>query len=240
MDYPLLGPQHDIPQFAQPEPEALQDTTNGPDRKRYEWTYQRDAGAAQYDRSFSESRRKRQRTRRELWILERLLSDQPTSKTLLDIPCGGGRLSAPMAARTHALLEADISPAQLDLALTRNYSVTCPVGMVVSALELPLPDESIDGVICARLSHHLPDAKERETLLGELLRVSKNFVIFSFTDRRSIQSISRRIRGRALKSAAMLPEEIAAIASRYGARLDQCLTVSNLGSRHRYALLVKN
>ncbi|MEA3291049.1 MAG: methyltransferase domain-containing protein [Pseudomonadota bacterium] len=237
--YPLHGPDDSIPWFAQPDQAALEGTRDGPDRKRYEWKYQQDAGAERYDTSFHEQPRKRRRTRREQEIVDQLLSGQLRCTTLLDVPCGGGRLSAPLAAKTEYLLEADISPAQLQLSLGRKRGGKPPVGIVLSALQLPLPDNALDGAVCARLSHHLPEAREREQIITELLRVSRRFVIFSFTDRRSMQSFSRKLRSKALNPSAMLPEEIDSVARRCGARMEHCLTVSSLGPRHRYALLIK-
>lgn len=239
-DYALGGPKRNIPFFAEPDEGAREGAREGPDRKRYEWKYQDGEGAARYDRSFQEQPRKRRRTRREQEILDQFLSTQLRSTTLLDVPCGGGRLSPPLAAHSEHLVEGDISPAQVRMALSRGYAGNAPVGVGLSALELPFPDNALDGAVCARLSHHLPDAGEREKLLDELLRVSRRFVIFSFTDRKSLQSFTRKLRGKALNPSAMLPEEIDATARRSGARLEECLTVSSLGSRHRYALLVKD
>ena len=42
--YPLRGPDDSIPWFAQPDQAALESAREGPDRKRYEWKYQQDAG----------------------------------------------------------------------------------------------------------------------------------------------------------------------------------------------------
>jgi hypothetical protein len=145
-----------------------------------------------------------------------------------------------MAAACRNLVEADISHAQLRLALARkNAGARDLSGMIVSAFRLPLGDGSVDGVVCARLSHHLPEAAERGELLDELLRIAKRFVIFSFVDRLSMKSIARRIRLRELNPSAMTLSEISEIARRRGARVKKCLAVSNLGSRHRYALIEK-
>jgi SAM-dependent methyltransferase len=206
-------------------------------RKRYEWQYHDEQDAREYDDSFKKSSRKRQRTRRELDIVTGFLERKGKSRTLLDIPCGGGRLSGPMSAATDYLIEADISPAQLQLALAQDADNQ--TGMIISALALPFASGSIDGVVCARLSHHLPDPSEQEKLLVELLRVSNGFVVFSFTDRNSVQSFGRKIRGKALNPCSMTIEEIETLSAANGGRVEQIQTVSNIGPRHRFALITK-
>ena len=207
-------------------------------RQRYEWQYQAEGDAEQYAKSFKEKPRKRQRTRRELAIMECLLAGRKDCEFILDIPCGGGRLSGPLAACARVLAEADIAPAQLKLALAHNLGNQ--TGIIASALTLPIRDMAVDGAVCARLSHHLPDPGERKNLLNELLRVSSQFVIFSFTDRSSIQSFGRKLRGKALNPCAMAVDDVVASAAEQGFRLDRVMTVSNIGPRHRYALLVRN
>jgi len=238
-EYAISG---DTPCFAEPEmaePEIDEsDTPAGVAfRKRYEWQYQEQEDARQYDQSFRDGPRKRQRTKRELGILRSMLNSQPRCHTILDVPCGGGRLSPPIAARTEHLLEADIAPAQLQLAL--RHELEPQRGLIISALALPFDSGSLDAAVCARLSHHLPDPAEREQLLSELLRVSRSFVIFSFTDRKSIQSFGRKLRGKKLNPSAMSTDQIEQIALANGAIVDRFMTVSSIGPRHRFALLVK-
>ena len=206
-------------------------------RKRYEWQYHSPEEARKYASSFTEKPRKRQRTRRELHILETLLSGFPDNETLLDVPCGGGRLSQPMVDRTKVLIEMDIAEAQLDLALSRQLGNQW--GVLGSALALPVDGLAVDGAICARLSHHLPDPAERDKLLSELMRVAQKFVVVSFTDRQSVQSFGRKLRGKALNPCAMAVEEITSAAHKAGFDLQKLMTVSNIGPRHRYALLVR-
>jgi len=52
---------------------------------------------------------KRWSTDREFRLLDQLLSSQGRSKLLLDLPCGGGRLSPRIGAHTDLLIEADIA-----------------------------------------------------------------------------------------------------------------------------------
>lgn len=227
-----------IPCFSEPESEFESDPADIAFRKDYEWRYHNDDDARAYDDSFKKSFRKRRRTNREKKILNTMLSSQGHSKVVLDVPCGGGRLSEPIAQSAEHLIEADISPAQLDLALSLN--IGNQHGIIASALQLPFKTASVDGVVNSRLSHHLPNADEREQLLLELLRVAKRFVIFSFTDKTSLKSFSRKLRGKEISQSAMDSSEVENIARKGDAELRDLMTVSVIGQRHRFALLEKS
>jgi SAM-dependent methyltransferase len=232
--YPVVN---EIPQFAMAQENYQEDPDGIAFRKRYEWQYNDIRDAAKYDESFRKSRRKRQRTSRELSIVEAMLSRQGKCRTILDVPCGGGRLSGPISNKTQVLIEADISLAQIHLALSQNLGNQR--GMMISALALPFESEALDGSVCARLSHHLPDPAERELLISELMRVSSRFCIFSFTDRDSIQSFGRKLRGKKLNPCSMSVDEISSIVKVNGGKVDDIMTVSSIGPRHRWALISK-
>ena len=232
--YPVVN---EIPQFAMAQEDYQKDPDGIAFRKRYEWQYNDFKDAAKYDESFRKSRRKRQRTSKELSIVETMLARQGECQAVLDVPCGGGRLSGPISKNTRVLIEADISPAQIQLALSQNLGNQR--GMMLSALALPFENNSLDGTVCARLSHHLPDSAERELLISELMRVSSRFCIFSFTDRQSIQSFGRKIRGKNLNPCSMSVDEISSIVNANGGTLEDIMTVSPIGPRHRWALISK-
>lgn len=231
-----------IPLFAQLEGVESSGTNvqlGGAPRAEYRTKYQHNGAAATYDASFRELPAKARRTRRELSILEQLLAQVPDPHTLLDIPCGGGRLSGPLRRRCSLLIEADVALEQLRHALKEDDTGARTAGFTADALHLPLKDGAVNGVVCARLSHHLPTADERDALLGELIRVAREFVIFSFTESRSLPSLSRRLRGRALNPCAMSLDDVGRLGGQYGLSVRDSGVVSPLGSRHRYALLTR-
>ena len=206
---------------------------------RYQKKYLAEDRARSYDRSFRKSWRKRRRTVSEVKILERLLSATGNNNTVLDIPCGGGRLSPPIAKHCNILVEADVSPAQITVARNKHAQPQDIVWMSASATNLPFRSESVDTVVCARLSHHMPESEQRAALLSELLRVANRYVIISFTDRRSVVSLSRRVRGKAINPCASTTQELGQFATRRGARIVRTLSVSVFGSRHRFTLFEK-
>lgn len=205
---------------------------------RYRQTFQRADVVLRYNESFEEKPRKRRRTSRELEIIRRLLASQTQARFILNLPCGGGRLSTPIASRTECLIEADSSLAQLLINKNKSNADQRTIWMTASGLNIPLQDNSVDGVVCVRLSHHL-NSEQRDSLLKELLRVARAFVIFSYRDELSLLTLSRWIRRKPLGHSSMSQRRIKCITGSLGARLVSNPSVSMLGSRHRYALLSK-
>jgi len=195
--------------------------------------------ANKYARSFVEHPRLRRRTRNEIAVLADLVGSDPGAR-ILNVPCGAGRLSAPLRRPGTVLLEADSSPGQLHLNRQRFGDVPDTVWLTASAFDLPLPDGAVDTVVCARLSHHLHRPVDRERLLIELLRVARRRLVFSFRNVRSLPALSRRLRGRAIHATVMSIDEVESCAARHGARLERWRSVSNLGARHTYALLSRD
>jgi ubiquinone/menaquinone biosynthesis C-methylase UbiE len=136
------------------------------------------------------------------------------------------------------LIEADISAAQLSFARRRFKDVANRAWLAASAFRIPLHDRAVDGVVCVRLAHHLDSGERREALFREILRVARRFAIISFVDCRSMKNFLRALRGKPSRTA-MSAAQVALIAELNRARLAACPSISLLGSRHRYALLIK-
>jgi ubiquinone/menaquinone biosynthesis C-methylase UbiE len=121
--------------------------------------------------------------------------------TVLDVPCGAGRLTPmllPVAAR---LVSCDYSPAMLRI-FRRAYRDPCTVA---SAFELPFADRAFDVVFSARLSHHIGSDARRADYLREITRISARWVIVTIFDRASLKNrlreLSRRFTGKRSKHA---------------------------------------
>ena len=207
----------------------------------YQQNYQKLVEAAKYNVMYQHWS-KRMTTRREFQLLEQLLSSQGRCGTLLDLPCGGGRLSAPLAPHTDLLVEADIAVGQLLYGREHGRVGTAQVWMTASGFHIPFRDGGVDGVVCIRLNHHLPTAEERERLVAELLRVARRFVIMTFFDFHSLKNLGRRLRRPFDKQPPKMTMTVARVrelAQAGGADLVACPAISHLGSGHRYALMVK-
>lgn len=205
---------------------------------QYQGKYQSVSGAASYNVGYQQ--RKQRRTQKEIVILRRLL--RGLGGRVLDMPCGGGRLSPVIAESATAIIEMDIAIGQL-LYGKENCRVPVPQAWVrASGFQIPLKDRSVDGSICIRLSHHLHALGEKELLLSELLRVARRFVVFSFVDGSSMKYTLRRWRtkltGAPLKRNAMEVQEIRDISAKYGGRMLACPSIGPFQA-HRYALIEK-
>lgn len=225
------------------EAETKPSTHQGPTRESYQQEYQQLDAAAAYNLKYKQHILKRWSTQREFHLLDRLISSQPRSRTLLELPCGGGRLSSTMAKYTDLLIEADIAMGQVQYSQQHSRMETAQIWMTASALHIPFRDVAVDGVVCIRLCHHLHKHEEREQLVAELLRVARRFVIVTFFDYHSLKNIIRRVRQplhRKRPKYTMTVGEIDNIARRHSARLAACPRLSWIGSGHRYALLVKS
>ena len=162
---------------------------------------------------------------------------QPRCQRLLDIPCGGGRVSAPLVKATDLLLQADISLSQVITARQTMGSEGSFAWLTASAFLIPLKEGVVDGILCNRLAHHLAGV-EQERLIGELLRVSKRFVILSYYDYDSFKSRSRRFRSKN-PGYTLRRSDLDAMAKRNGASVEMDLPLWIEGSRLRFALLLK-
>lgn len=199
--------------------------------------------AAGYNQQFTRKPLKLGVTGRERRLIRRFLKPLGRSRAILEIPCGGGRLTPGFGDLADIVIEADIAIGQIAYgrAHARPYAPT--VWMTASAFHIPLRDRSVDGAVCVRLSHHLPTSAERERLFGELLRVSSRFVVVTYFDRRSLKNLTYRLRhpfrGGPPKLS-MTRDEVARLARAGGARLVSVAPLSRIGSGHRYALLLKH
>lgn len=209
----------------------------------YQRAYEDFDAAVGYNEAYRTRPTKRWSTRREFQILDQLLASQPRSSLLLDIPSGGGRLSPALARHADVLIEADIAAGQLLYARSAHPDRSDRLWITASAFHIPLQDGAVDGVVSCRLCHHLPTDAERARLIGELLRVSRRFVIVTFFDFHSVKNLIRRalapINHKPPKMT-MTRAQLAMLARESGAELVAYPALSRLFSGHRFGLLVKS
>lgn len=206
--------------------------------QKYQEAYTALDKAQDYNREYEVFPLKRLSTMRERQLIARLLGRCGKVGTLLELPCGGGRLSPSFAPWTELLIQADTGWGQL-LHANQRPALPCPrVLMSASGFHIPFRDASVDGIACVRLNHHLPTNEERNRLVHELLRVAKRYVLMTFFDHHSVKNRLRMFRG-APSKLTMTTEEVREIARKNGAELVDAPMISWLNSGHRYALMVK-
>jgi len=99
--------------------ETWEDTTSDATSAEYQALYEDSKEAQDYNEAYRDRFFKRRSTQREFALLRRLLGSQDRSATLLDLPCGGGRLSSQIESFTDLLIEADVGVGQLRYASAR-------------------------------------------------------------------------------------------------------------------------
>jgi SAM-dependent methyltransferase len=200
--------------------------------------------AARYNAMYGGRATKRATTGREARLIQRHLLSQPPCRTILDLPCGGGRLSPAIAAAAPdaTIVEADIGLGQVRYARDHRLPGERQVFITASGFHIPIRDGGVDAVVCVRLFHHLPAAAEQTRLLDELLRVAGRFVILTFFDFYSVKNTLRRVRApfnRKPPKITLRPEWLRSEAHARGAEVVAMPHLFWLSSGHRYALLRK-
>jgi ubiquinone/menaquinone biosynthesis C-methylase UbiE len=100
--------------------------------------------------------------------------DGRRGRTGLDLGCGNGRHTEPLADAVERAVAADASPELLalagDRATERGYAGACRF-LAADAARLPLVADAVDLGIYVATLHHLPDRMTRVRSLSELARV---------------------------------------------------------------------
>lgn len=154
-------------------------------------------GASAYKSDYDKKFHRKLSDRRERSLLTRYFRElerlEISIDTVLDVPCGHGRLSDFLKSRCRRLLEADWSMTMVQL----NRQDHEPHGrgyLRCSALQIPLPDRAIDLTVSFRLSHHLQTQQLREQHLREVFRVSDKAVIVTWFSATSLKNRLRNLR----------------------------------------------
>jgi ubiquinone/menaquinone biosynthesis C-methylase UbiE len=208
---------------------------------RKEKFWQDPSMAAEYDqRRFGTplKRWKQQRDERLVWelLFEGLgragISAQGAS--LLDMPCGTGRLMPAYAQAGLCVLGVDVS---LPMMAEKPWDAAPPgiLGLVQgSALGLPLGAGCVDASLCMRFLFHLDDASERIAVLSELARVTRGPVLGQVRYRWTLKHFGRYLRSRLGLSKKYAPShsraDVEAELRAAGLQLERMLPMSRLFS----------
>ncbi|MEM7384229.1 MAG: class I SAM-dependent methyltransferase [Verrucomicrobiota bacterium] len=134
----------------------------------------------------------------EMKLMEREFSSVPSSiRTILDAPCGNGRMSLFLARKGLSVTGADLSDSTLAISSEEAENRNLKPTFVKEDLEaLTFSDASFDAALCFRFFHHLPDAESRARVVGELCRVSRHRVYLSYLSPWSPTSLRRMVRSK--------------------------------------------
>ncbi|HEX5136115.1 MAG TPA: class I SAM-dependent methyltransferase [Planctomycetota bacterium] len=135
--------------------------------------------------------------RAECRLVERALEGVPRGESIVDAPCGAGRMTVLLAGLGFRPAAADVSPAMVDLARQRFLREGLQVAVEQKDLEATgWPDGAFDNVFSFRFFHHLATDAQRRTVARELCRVAARRVIVSYLDARSWTCRKRALEAR--------------------------------------------
>ena len=119
---------------------------------------------------------------RETVMLRKALKLAGNPKTVLDLPAGTGRFWEMLAGCPgRKIYAADYSNDMLAMGLDiRPDRVTrCIRPLQCSAFSIPLADDAVESVFCARLLHHIGEREDRRAMLKEMARVASRSICVS-------------------------------------------------------------
>lgn len=203
--------------------------------------YNSQRGAVAYKGDYQHKLHRKLSDRRERALLERYFAVLGHQQSILDLPCGHGRLSGLLRAHCDRLVEADWSFTMVALN-QQDHGHEQRHYLRASALEIPLPDRSIDVVVSFRLSHHLETQELRERHLAELFRTADKAVIVTWFSATSLKNRLRQLRvrfaGKRPKNV-LRNDRVRQIAEANGFRLQQQKPLFLIGSGHMLGLFVR-
>lgn len=205
--------------------------------------YNSQEGAESYRDEYRKKLHRKYSDRLERRLFERLFAETGPIESMLDLPCGRGRLRSLFLEHAESVVEGDWSLPML-VSNRGDNGADARVGYLrADGLELPFAEGAFDAIVSVRLNHHMPDERERERHVQELMRVARRFVIFTFFDYHSLKNRWRRVRARfrpKRPKSTMRVDQVARLARDAGWRLRMAPQLSMLGSGHRFALLARD
>ncbi|MHC4547596.1 MAG: class I SAM-dependent methyltransferase [Planctomycetota bacterium] len=160
----------------------------------------------------------------ECRLAARALAGVDRRESVVDVPCGAGRMTVFLARLGFAPAAADVSPAMVELARQRFAQEGLAVEVEVRDLEATdWPDGAFDNLFSFRFFHHLPTDALRRQVTAEMCRVARRRVVVSYLDARSWtarrRALESRLKQRRTGKHVLRPREMAALFEEAGFRI---------------------
>ena len=145
--------------------------------------------------------RKTGRDRRERNCILRSFRSVPAGASVLDLPCGTGRLTRLLVEHGYIVTGADSSAEMLALA-EKNFrefqtSSARPVPDVSferhDVMSTGFADDQFHAVVCNRLFHHFSEPANRRAALKELRRICRGKITVSFFNSFALDALKSRL-----------------------------------------------
>ncbi len=143
------------------------------------------------------SKRKPQKHKSEMKLVEDAFARLPDNsvKSVLDAPCGVGRISVWLARRGYQVTGIDLGSAAVELAREAidGHGLQAIVEKQ-NIMAMSFAEKRFDCCICFRLLHHFAEPEQKEMLIRELCRVSNQYVVISYFSPISVTTLRRKLR----------------------------------------------
>jgi SAM-dependent methyltransferase len=149
--------------------------------------------ASSYDHERFTSAKGRWIDGREKASITKALAQVPRECTILDLPCGTGRITKHVLSLGYRVTGADVSPDMIALARQLIGDHENLLGYVqVDAERIALPSDSYDCITSVRLMGHLPPAL-KVAVLREMARVARKYLVVTFYKAGPLRSLKWRL-----------------------------------------------
>ena len=154
-------------------------------------------GRVKYTKETSKKyqQRKPSKHRAEMRVLDRAFKLIPKTHKVLDVPCGGGRVTIHLSKKGYEVSAADLSEDMIEIArqALADNKLDCSVERQ-DVEKFTLGDRSFDTIVSFRLFHHFPNPEIRQRVAKELCRVAVHNVVLSYFSPNSWTSVKRKLR----------------------------------------------
>ena len=123
--------------------------------------------------------------RAEMDLIDHAFAFVPKSQRVLDVPCGGGRVTIHLTHRGYQMTAADLAKSRVQAAVDQQ-----------DVERLTYPDKAFDTIVSFRLFHHFPSPDIRRRAVAELCRVARRTVVLSYFSPYSFTSVKNKLRER--------------------------------------------
>lgn len=156
--------------------------------------YQDTKVAQDYDRVRFSSVAGKVFNRQEQRIILDSFADLPPETTILDLPCGTGRLARALLEAGYTVVGADISAEMLEVANERLQQYQARFStQVMDAFSLTGQEQQYQATLCARVLMHFPLETQIEFMQG-VARISSKRVVINHSLNSPYQRLRRRIK----------------------------------------------